>query len=150
MFIPFCRLVVIPETSGLVIPCHAKILGTFVVGATEKNVELQINVSLVDVINGVAFTVMLKDVGFPTQLTPKLVKVGVTVILEILGVETLFTAKNSGVKESKPLLFSPVVLFRFDQLYELLPPEFTELKNTDGTESPLQTAMFGIGLICPF
>lgn len=57
---------------------------------------------------GVGLTVMLKLLGVPTQLTPPLVKVGVTVIVPVIGTLVGLVAVNVGNELPAPLAPSPI------------------------------------------
>ena len=62
----------------------------------------------------VGFTVMVNVVGVPTQLTPALVNVRVTVIVAVIGAFVLFVAAKLG-KVPVPLAASPMLVVLFVQ-----------------------------------
>jgi len=57
---------------------------------------------------GVGLTVMLKLLGVPTQLTPPLVNVGVTVIVPVIGTLVGLVAVNVGNELPEPLAPRPI------------------------------------------
>ena len=59
---------------------------------------------------GVGFTVMLKLLGVPVQLTPPLVNVGVTVMVPLMGAVPLLVAVNVGNELPVPLPPNPMVI----------------------------------------
>ena len=63
----------------------------------------------------VGFTVMVNDNGVPTQLTPALVKVGVTVIVAVTAVVPILTAVNENMFPL-PLAARPMDGVLFTQL----------------------------------
>ena len=70
----------------------------------------------------VGLTVMLNVMSVPTQLTPALVNVGVTVIVATAGALVLFIAVKDGMFPA-PLAARPILVLLFAQLNTtLLPP----------------------------
>lgn len=65
---------------------------------------------------GVGLTVMLKLLGVPTQLTPPLVKVGVTVIVPVIGTLVGLVAVNVGNELPAPLAPRPMEISLFVQV----------------------------------
>jgi hypothetical protein len=64
---------------------------------------------------GIGFTVISNDIEIPVQVTPALVKDGVTVIVAINGVLVMLSAKKEGISPV-PLAGSPMEVFEFVQL----------------------------------
>ena len=62
-------------------------------------------------ITGVGLTVMVKVSGGPVQETPPFVKVGVTVIVAIIGALVLFTVVNAAKLLPAPFNPAPILVF---------------------------------------
>ena len=65
---------------------------------------------------GVGLTVMLKLFGVPTQLTPPLVNVGVTVMVAVIGTLVGLVAVNVGNELPVPLAPRPIEISLLVQL----------------------------------
>jgi hypothetical protein len=65
---------------------------------------------------GVGFTVMVKLLGVPTQLTPPLVKVGVTVTVPVIGAVPVLVAVKVGNELPAPLPPKPMVILLLVQV----------------------------------
>lgn len=69
----------------------------------------------------VGLTVMVKLRGVPTQLTPALVYVGVTVIVAVTGALVILDPVNEGISPV-PLATRPIDISLLVQLYAMVPP----------------------------
>ncbi len=81
---------------------------------------------------------IVKVWGVPVQLTPPLVKVGVTVMVAVTGEVPLLMA----VKEEMfplPLAPSPIDVLSFNQLKVTVPPVLELTKATGAVLAPLHT-----------
>ena len=83
---------------------------TIVVMAVAEQIVCDVGVA---VAFGVGLTVMLKLLGVPTQLTPPLVKVGVTVIVPVIGTLVGLVAVKVGNELPAPLAPSPIEISLF-------------------------------------
>ena len=92
-------------------------------------------------ITGVGFTVIVKLTGAPLQLTPPLVKVGVTVIVAVTGTWLLLIAVKAGILP-KPAEVNPMVVLLLVQLYVTVPPVLGLVKLTAAVKAPLHTVWF--------
>ena len=93
----------------------------------------------------VGFTVMLNVVAVPTQLTPPLVKVGVTVIVATTGVVVTLVATNVGMLPV-PLAAKPIAVLLFVQANTEVPPVNEVLNGTTDVDEPLQATWLDIVL----
>src|SRR5688572_13068799 len=78
---------------------------------------------------GGGLTVIVKLIGVPTQLTPPLVYVGVTVIVATTGALVKLTATKLGILPV-PLAANPIDGRLLVQLYTMVPPVVGLLKLT--------------------
>ena len=88
----------------------------------------------------VGFTVIVKVVGVPTQLTP-LVYVGVTVIVAVTGALPALVAVKLGILPV-PLAARPIEGVLFVQLYTIVPPVVGLLNVTAAVGALLHTTWF--------
>lgn len=95
---------------------------------------------------GVGFTVIMKVWEGPGQSTEPLLNEGVTVNVEVIGVEPVFVALNDRLPV--PSVPSPIAVFVFVQLKVVIPPVFTVV-NTTFCVVPLQITISGGSLTCP-
>ena len=84
----------------------------------------------------VGFTVMVKVVGVPTQLTAPLVNVGVTVIVATTGAVVALVAIKLGIFPV-PLAAIPIDGALLVQLYVTVPPDAGLLKLIAAVDEPL-------------
>ncbi len=78
---------------------------------------------------GIGFTVIVKNVDVPVQVTPALVKTGVTVIVAVIGTKEVFVAVNEAIFPD-PLTARPMEVFEFTQL-KTVPGTFPENDTTE-------------------
>ena len=87
----------------------------------------------------VGFTVITKEVALPVHETEPLVKVGVTVMVEVIWAVPLFVAVNAG-KLPVPLdNAKPMAVLLLVQAYVVVPPVLAVEKVIAPTLAPLQT-----------
>ena len=79
---------------------------------------------------------MVNVIGIPTQLTPLLVNVGVTVMLAVTGNKVLFVAINEGIFPT-PVAAKPIDGAEFVQLNTVVPPVAVVLKFIALVDAPL-------------
>ena len=60
--------------------------------------------------SAIGFTVIVNDFGKPTQDTPPLVYVGITVIVATVGANPVFTAVNEGIEPVPLATFKPMAV----------------------------------------
>jgi hypothetical protein len=65
---------------------------------------------------------MVKLLDVPTQLTPPLVKVGVTVMVAVIGMAVGLVAVNVGKELPDPLAPSPMEISLLVHVYVVTPP----------------------------
>ena len=65
---------------------------------------------------------MVKLLGVPIQLTPPLVKVGVTVMVAVIGMAVGLVAVNVGKELPDPLAPSPMEISLLVHVYVVTPP----------------------------
>jgi len=82
-------------------------------------------------------TVIVNVWAVPEQLVPPLLKVGVTVIVALIGAEPVLVAVKAG-SEPVPLAPRPIAVFELLQAYVVVPPVRLVLKLRAGTASLLQ------------
>jgi hypothetical protein len=90
---------------------------------------LHIGVNAASVTIGVGFTVMVKLFAVPTQVTPPLVKLGVTVMVATTGAWVILVPTNDGIFPV-PVAAKPMLVALFVQLYTIVPPVVGLLKFT--------------------
>jgi hypothetical protein len=95
------------------------------------------------IIVGVGFTVIVKLVDVPKQLTEPSTKVGVTVIVATIGEAVVFIAVKLGIELVDPDAAKPILGVSFVQVYVVL-PVFEDVKPTIVVTSPGHTTRFGI------
>ena len=91
-----------------------------------------------DVATGVGFTVIVKLITGPTQLTPPLVNVGVTVIVAVIATNVKFIAVNAGILPL-PLAANPMPGWLFVHAYVTVPPVLGVVKLIAACVAPLHT-----------
>ena len=84
----------------------------------------------------VGLTVIVNIIGIPTQLTPLLVNVGVTVTVAVTGDNVLFVAMNDDILPV-PLVPIPIDASEFVQLNTRVPPVAGLLKTIALVDDPL-------------
>jgi uncharacterized membrane protein YeaQ/YmgE (transglycosylase-associated protein family) len=84
---------------------------------------------------------MVKVVVAPTQETPAFVKVGVTVMVPVIGAVVVLVATKLGMPVASPTLEAarPITGLLFVQVYVVVPTVFTVEKVTAAVLPPLQT-----------
>lgn len=87
---------------------------------------------------GVGFTVIIKVIGVPVQLTPALVYVGITVTVALIGAIVVFVAMKPGILPD-PFNPNPIAVLLLLQLYTMVPPVAGLVKFTAAVAVPLQT-----------
>ena len=89
---------------------------------------------------GTGLTVIVNVLGVPVQVTPALVKVGVTVMVATAAVEPVLVAINDGIFPV-PLAASPIDVLLFVQLNTV--PGTVPVKLTAAVGEPLHRTWFG-------
>ena len=79
---------------------------------------------------------MVNDIGVPTQLTPLLVNVGVTVMVAVTGVKPALVATNVGIFP-EPLAAMPIDGVLLTQLNVIVPPVAGLLNTIADVDEPL-------------
>ena len=90
---------------------------------------------------GVGFTVIVKVIGAPVQLTPPLVNVGVTVIVAVTGLLVGFNAMKLAILPM-PAEPRPMLVLLLVQLYVVVPPVLAVLKLIAAVGALLHTVWF--------
>ena len=114
-------------SSGIAVPLHTTLLLSTVLST------------------GVGFTVIVKVIGVPVQLTPPLVKVGVTVMVATTCPGVLFMAVKLAIFPT-PLAANPIDGREFVQLYTIVPPVVGLVKVTAAVALLLHTIWFDTAL----
>ena len=89
---------------------------------------------------------MVKVVVAPTQETPTFVKVGVTVMVPVIGAVVVLVATKLVIPVASPALeaANPIAGLLFVQVYVVVPTVFTVEKVTAVVLPPLQTTSSAI------
>ena len=83
-------------------------------------------------------TVIVKVLKAPTQLTLPLAKVGVTVIVAIIGVGPVLVAVKEGIFPVPPATKPMLVPAEFVQVYVVFPPVLVVANDIAAVVAPLQ------------